>query len=125
MVRHQARPVASHRSLRHAHADSLRMADRLLTEGTYNASGEPYVGGGYLVSLPGFERVTSDPVAIAAWVRSVRLGPGQYLGAWRDGDRLYLDVSEVIHDPIAAVAAGRARGQLAIWDATEEREVRL
>lgn len=125
MVRHQTRPVASHRSLRHAHADSLRMADRLLREGTYDALGRPYVGGGYLVSLPGFERVTGDPVAIAAWVRSVSLRAGQYLGAWRDGVRLYLDVSEVIHDPIAAVAAGRARGQLAIWDATEQREVRL
>ena len=42
--------------------------------------------------------------------------PGHYLGAWVDGDTLYLDVSEHFAERQPAILAGFWRHQLAIFD---------
>jgi len=104
---------------------------------TVSASGQPFNGSGYVVAVPeyshvielGFVRVVSD--AVRTWVATAshhvtgrHLRP-RYFGAWVNGDRLYLDVVEVFPDDErdAAVAAGRARNQIAVWDAGRGEEV--
>lgn len=42
--------------------------------------------------------------------------PGHFLGSWRDGDDVYLDVSVNLADRDAATKLGRERDQKAIWD---------
>lgn len=110
--------------------DSAAIARALLAGAgaTVDAMGRPYAGTGFLVSLAGTETVcTPDPGQVAAWVAATlpRLTDGVYLGAWRHDGRVYLDLSEVIPDRETALRVARERAQLAVWDATNEREVLL
>lgn len=46
-----------------------------------------------------------------------------FLGTWIDGGRVYLDVSQHVVKREDALALGRARGELAIWDCAEGEEI--
>ena len=83
---------------------------------------------GFVVAVPGAElRTTGIPsiTLIEQWVREyaepiaiLHEAQGHHccLGAWVDKGQCYLDVSTVIDDEDAAVAAGRQWRQLAIYD---------
>ena len=49
--------------------------------------------------------------------------PGAHIGGWHNEGKTYLDVSHNIHDREQAVAAGRQRNQIAIWDVKHGREI--
>lgn len=100
-----------------------------------------YRGAGIVVALPEYAADTIGcgdgsfrTQTIMEWVRRVApavtatsLRPRAF-GVWTDryGDA-YLDVVEIYpsDDRDAAIAAGRARGQLAIWDACRQVEIVL
>ena len=90
---------------------------------------------GYMVSRPDTERVLDSPghgllerdvaryvadhILIADRVGTV------YFGAWRDGDKVYLDLSSRITDRERAKEWGRAWGQRAIYDVANDDTVYL
>lgn len=110
------------------------IADAMLSGcATVDRHGRPYSGSGILVALdPTHERTLPTREAwqtsrmhVETWIRAVapvvtsRRG-GLYFGAWRDSDgTLYLDVAQAFSDAeeTEALAAARARGQLAVWHA--------
>jgi hypothetical protein len=54
--------------------------------------------------------------------------PDHYLGAWRDtsaNDTVWLDISIIAPDLPAAEVLGRAYDQIAVYDLSAQREVRL
>lgn len=74
--------------------------------------------------------VLDNPNQLAAAVhRTLRAegtsfqGKNMYLGGWVHGGKLYLEPSQEIDDQAAAVAAGRARNQVSIWDVAGHREI--
>jgi hypothetical protein len=83
--------------------------------------------GGYMVALPGHESIIrawspdSRPVeqvtlyVLDRWA-TVANDPALYFGAWLDGGRLYLDVSERVADESSALAKAADRNELAIYD---------
>jgi hypothetical protein len=84
--------------------------------------------GGYMVALPGHERVIRvwSPDSRRA-VEQVTLyvldhwsdvapDPALYFGAWLDNGRLYLDVSERVATRELALAKAAHRNELAIYD---------
>lgn len=89
---------------------------------------------GYAVSLPEFEqRYEVGPLFYRPVARAVRdyvtnqqavlAQPGHYLGAWLDGDVLYLDVSQVVPERAVALRLGRERQQRAIYDLARHEEI--
>jgi len=96
-------------------------------------TGLPYAGHGLIVALPEYGAVLtgSDGPTVAEWVRTVAgavTGPRlrqRAFGAWQSDGVTYLDVVEIFpsDDRDAAVAAGRARNQIAIWDAGRGEEI--
>jgi len=96
-------------------------------------TGLPYAGSGIVVALPEHAAflTTPDGPTVAEWVRTVAsavtstsLRPRAF-GAWQSDGVLYLDVVEIFpsDERDAAVAAGRARNQIAIWDAGRGEEI--
>lgn len=110
------------------------LLDKLITtDGTFSVSGSEYRGHGILVALSG---VVIDPDTAclteeaSAWlsdaVSDVLAHPvpfyrPRYLSVWTDpvSGLLYLDIVEAFprEDLAEAVAAGRDRNQIEIWDA--------
>ncbi len=110
---------------------------------TVDAQGHAYTGDGIVVALPEYgDRVITDDAEtlpgapsladfVAAWVRSVApavtvtASPARYFGAWVADGVMHLDVVEAWSnvDRDAAVAAGRARNQIAVWDAGRGVEI--
>jgi hypothetical protein len=98
--------------------------------------GVPTVSNGYAVSLPDNERIIHTPMddgdayllaEIVRYIHDKRAElsvPGRYLGAWMDGDKLYLDVTEVHSEFGKAVQLGWQRGELAIYELHTGREIR-
>lgn len=94
---------------------------------------------GYAVSIPGREAVThllldgdqrrqAINLAVSEYAGRNKhwLGqPGFYLGAWLDGDRLVLDVTQVTPELGEAVKAGFARDQDAIYSLATGQELWL
>lgn len=94
---------------------------------------------GYAVSIPGREAVNhllldgqqrKDAITVsvldyAMANRSWLAQPGYYLGAWLDGDRLVLDVTQVTPELGEAVKAGVARKQDAIYNLADGTELFL
>jgi hypothetical protein len=89
--------------------------------------------GGYMVALPGHERVIrvwSPDTRAPRYGRARRAGlayvfdhwsdvapdPALYFGAWLDNGRLYLDVSERVATRELALAKAAHRNELAIYD---------
>lgn len=102
-------------------------------------AGVPTVASGYAVSLADHESKNhlqiDGPLRIAAMVELVELyieskrallaQPLNHLGAWLDGDTLYLDITEVHSERATAERLGRERNQLAIYDLGTGEEIRL
>lgn len=111
-------------------------------DGTYSLTGQPYTGAGIIVALPGIgetfdgltlrvEDAADITESVAAWVTGtaapfIAAHPApfyhpHYVGSWVDSDTgtLYLDVVEIFprEEIVEAIAAGRDRNQIAIWDA--------
>jgi len=123
-------------------ADTVARA-LLSGDGTYSLTGQRYTGAGIIVALPGVGLVLDRddaallPAVIAQWVsdyaapavtsRPAPFHRPRYVGSWVDSDTgtLYLDVVEVFaREEIAeAIAAGRDRDQIAIWDAGRGEEI--
>lgn len=106
-------------------------------DGTYSlTSGQRYTGDGILVAIPGvglvLEKETAEliPAAIAQWIENyaapaIHNFPApffrpRFLGSWIDPETgiVYLDIVEAFsrEEKEAAIAAGIARDQIAIWD---------
>ena len=123
-------------------ADTVARA-LLSGDGTYSLTGQRYTGAGIIVALPGVGLVLDRddaallPAVIAQWVsnyaapavtsRPAPFHRPRYVGSWVDSDTgtLYLDVVEVFarEDIADAIAAGRDRNQIAIWDAGRGEEI--
>lgn len=96
--------------------------------GSFYFDGSPVsVKSGYAVSLDGFETMT--PVEGLSAIQFdnllsdvVRKVDGladpatHFVGAWIDGDNLYVDLSVHVQDKDTAIAKAKAGSQLAIWD---------
>lgn len=85
---------------------------------------------GYMVAQPGRTQLlnagelSADHVAqFVTKNADVFQRPDMHIGGWTKGGKMYLDPSENIHDLDVAVAAGRARNQIAIWDVKNKREI--
>lgn len=122
----------------------LKLASNILAQIRANPSGfslKPTNGeqpaNGYMVSLPGHTRIVSEsdlkgPHAekiLSEYSRQHALAlseKGAHIGGWTDKEsgHTYLDISHNIKNKNAAVRAGRARNQIAIWDVKKGREIR-
>jgi len=51
--------------------------------------------------------------------------PGHYLGAWLDGETLYLDVTQVVPERAVALRLGAERNQLAVFDLGAGEEIKV
>jgi hypothetical protein len=101
--------------------------------GTFTSNGDKvtaktgYVVGGKRKSL--VMRLPHDKGIIAATERAAEwLDKGMqvlYYGSWVDGDILYIDAVDIIQSRATAVHVGKLRGEEAIWDLAEGKEVRL
>ena len=90
---------------------------------------------GYVVAVAGHEHRTpwprdlrSQAARVQAYVHDHRAAlaqAGHYLGAWRDGADVVLDVVEILPERAAAIAAGIARGEDAIYDLARGEDIRL
>lgn len=93
-------------------------------------SGEEYEEGkGYVVGgdveglkLPKDSRVIGSVEAIAAWIDKTR---SPYVGSWVDYDTIYVDGCDVVIDRDEAIALGKERNQIAIWDLANNEELRI
>lgn len=50
---------------------------------------------------------------------------GQLLGTWTDKGKLYIDKTEHIKDLDEAIGRAKARGEIAIWDIKNKKEIRI
>jgi hypothetical protein len=113
--------------------DAFTIANALTNgDGTVTLSGTRYNGSGILVAIPEYSAVIEgidsvDFAGIVEWVEenasAITGNPApffnpRYFGVWADGDTLYLDIVEAFprEEKDAAIAAGIARNQIAIWD---------
>jgi hypothetical protein len=116
-----------------------RAVDAILTTNgaTVSLTGTPTPDSGYAVSLSGHERIhdaapRASELVLYSWLYRfgadhlpTLLQPSHYLGAWLDKGLLYLDVTVVVPELAAAIELGKANRQLAIYDLTNDRELRL
>ena len=89
--------------------------------------------GGYMVAVPGRTRfvnpgeVTPNHVAEFANQHAdlFRNNPNMHVGMWHDPatGKVHLDPSENFRDRKTAVAAGRSRNQIGIWDVRKQRTI--
>jgi hypothetical protein len=87
---------------------------------------------GYMVALVGHEEIVPvQALTVDRLVRYVKTHAdallteqgNTYLGAWRAGDDVYLDVSERVASRAKALFLGAERGQLAVWDVVNSSEI--
>jgi hypothetical protein len=88
---------------------------------TYDVKSGEIPSTGWAVSIPGCEKIvdylTEDGLQqYIAEHETVLAQPGNYLGAWFNGDEWYLDVSRVIDDRSTALELGSQWGQIAVFD---------
>lgn len=102
-------------------------------------AGVPTTASGYAVSLANHESkhhlLLDGPLRLKAMVelveqyieskRALLAQPLNHLGAWMDGDTLYLDITEVHSERETAVNLGQQRNQLAIYNLGTGEEIRL
>lgn len=93
---------------------------------------------GFAVGREGWEMRLSQPLVLNSWfavrewvqtvltVHEIHYAKSDWaLGVWRDGDKVYFDVVNVVADRDEALAMGRAHNQLAIYDLAKGEEIRL
>lgn len=73
---------------------------------------EGYVNGNMIEVLSGFVAVMRE-----------RLQDGGYLGVWEHNGTLYLDATDWHATEWEALEAGRARGEICVWDIAKECEI--
>lgn len=90
---------------------------------------------GYMVSVPGRTRIVSPEdmkgsghTIVSDYARTnaaLLREKGAHIGAWQDTGtgKVHLDVSHNIPRQRDAVAAGKTRNQIAIWDVKRKREI--
>lgn len=98
-------------------------------------TGEYYSGSGFGVSNPpGAKSVPPITVPTAAHIQealqqnaALLRKDGMYLGGWRDGTdgQHFLDVTQIVPDQAQAMALARQRGERAIYDFGNGREIRV
>lgn len=104
---------------------------------TVDLDGNP-VTNGYAVAVPGYELRgylkpgTPTLSGIAGWIEGYVVDngaalrePARYLGAWRDGADIVLDVVEIFASRNCAIAAAANRGEQAIYDLGIGQEIRI
>lgn len=82
-------------------------------------TGQPAPAEGYMVATPDSdERVYRhlDVETLVAYMEGFEWTEGRYLGLWTEDGLVYVDVSERVIDPDAAIEQARALGELAIFD---------
>lgn len=86
---------------------------------------------GYMVSIPGHTHIVmnADPALVAKYANAhadVLQDPKAHIGGWTDPNtgKTYLDVSHRYSNKGAAIKAGQAHNQIAIWDVKHGREIR-
>ena len=90
---------------------------------------------GYMVGVPGIHAKTQKSApnfynVMAQFETMTRLAQNTvhklYAGAWFDGQNMwYLDISENILDVDDAIQVAQRRGELAIWDVANKKEIRV
>lgn len=85
---------------------------------------------GYMVSIPGHTQVikSATPELVAQYAKThadALQDPRAHIGGWTDkaSGLTYLDVSHNIRNKSAAIKAGQAHNQIAIWDVKHSREI--
>lgn len=114
---------------------TIRKAHSLLDANggvTISLTGEPTPMSGYIVGglVPEYICLTPTWENIAEFVAEniARLRtPGCYLGLWRDSEaqRVHMDVSQRYNDLGLATYVGIRRGEIAIWDVANAKEIQL
>ena len=70
-----------------------------------------------------FHEIVTQAQEFARQHRAILAQPWHYLGTWKQGDLLHLDVSQRVEDGAQALALGVVRKELAIWDNANGCEV--
>lgn len=88
---------------------------------------------GYMVALTGFEKKlprvwnTEDLMeTLNSWFADIRYtgDSAAFIGLWEHEGILYLDLAQRFIDRDKAIAMGKARNQLAIWDCNNKCEIK-
>lgn len=92
---------------------------------------------GFMVAVPGrttilngHELLSHDaPHVLSEFARKnadALAKPGAHIGVWKDSasGKVYLDVANNVHGKFAAIKAGRAGNQIAIYDVKRGKEIR-
>ena len=108
--------------LREAHANGGATLDPV-GKGT-PATG--YMVGGLVPSLVLYNGSDYDSERLAGWIAD-NWTMGEYVGSWRDNDTGYIHIDIVTHvrDYDFAIRLGKSREEIAIWDVSNETEIRL
>ena len=85
---------------------------------------------GYMVAVPGRTQLLNAGELsehhvdrFAQTHADVFQNPNMHIGGWEHEGKVYLDPSENIPGRAAAIAAGRERNQIAIWDVKRQRAI--
>lgn len=85
-----------------------------------------YAVGGYAPSIILSASATDRDIAAAIGRMRATHRPGAaYIGTWRSGGRVYIDAVAILADRENAIAAGRERGERAVFDFAASAEVTL
>lgn len=118
-------------------SDLSAMLDRIERDGgfTYNPRTQRFVTGGYgyvVANPPGALAFSARPggpersvIIERATLHNADLlaRPGYYLGAWRDGETVYVEVSQVFRSRAEALRVAADRGERAIYDLRNRRDI--
>lgn len=102
----------------------------LVTDGAIVNYGERWAYGYFVALHGGIKLDRKSHIAPENWVRYMGSdfeGVSHLIGVWTDHETgtVYIDPVEHIADYETAVAHATQRGELAIWDAREDREIRI
>ncbi len=108
----------------------------ILNEGgsTYDTKNDMFISNGYAVSIhKEYEEVVNiddfTTLTILKYYEKnykvFKNDPNAYFGFWIDGNKVYLDISNVYFDFNEAVALGKENKQLAIYDLSKNEDIRL
>lgn len=107
--------------------------------GSYNpTNGNMNPETGYMVSIPGFERIVKKPsngnVFRSQFTNyfhsegidsTLKADPNLYVGVWTHNGNMYLDVSEHFDDFSEAYSHGIRRNQIAIYDCENKQDIKI
>lgn len=111
----------------------IEFRKQLINQGgaTYSLNtGELNPEDGYFVAIEGreFKVPFADSNVIAEFCKAnidLLLLPNHFLGGWYFELNFYLDVSQKVEIKSEAIKLGRERNQIAIWDANNDKEIKI